>query len=486
MNIKPLVIVLPTLISTLAVSPAIEAVSWTRINALPNTAQKIAACPNGMMYVLHREGRVLANRSSERGSGWQRINTDTPTDASAITNLLCAGNKLHLVKNSRVFRNDGTDAAPRWVYAGNFRDRTPSAAPFAVSGASIDAGRVSLSDYFALFASPDGTALTRSALTLQSQRRIGLPQSAIAIAGAGDSLARISRVFALNTDRTLWLNSGAGCDPAWRRIDRPVAAEQIAAKSVEQLYALNTDKTLWEGQLRRTVSTVGLGDREINSINAVALRGTRFTLDRKRGTNDMELRITPSRFLQNAGLNNSTQELGGVMVPGILGARHAVWISNLNSNDLQLRLTPDAIVLEMGFAPGGKITVDTAIRGNWDIRNAKLTLTLGINYDLCGLARLTLKSTRFDARLDGDVVGSFIGNFENVRERIEAAINTRVPEFLNQPEVAGALRGALVQMVPALPPSAFSTPRPTNPPHTLIGWTTGIRNGRFTYTVEGD
>jgi len=99
---------------------------------------------------------------------------------------------------------------------------------------------------------------------------------------------------------------------------------------------------------------------------------------------------------------------------------------------------------------------------------------------------LTLKSARFDARLSGDVVGSFIGNFENVRARIEAAVDTKVSEFLNQPEVADSLRKALIQMTPELPPSAFTTSRPTNPPHTLIGWTTGIRNRRFTYTVEGD
>ncbi len=492
-RLTQITLLIPALIFTVSSRHAsAQSVSWTRINTLPGTAQKIAACPNGAMYVLHRDSSISVNRTSGRGSDWRRMNVTIPSDASTITNILCAGNKLHLLKTSRVFRNDGTDDSPRWFDAGGFRDRGTSVTPLAIAGASLDVGRVSLPDYFALIASPDGPVLVRSALTLQSPRRIGLPRSAVSIAGAGDTLvasdrlAKISRVFALNSDQTLWLNAGTGCDSAWRQIDRLSATEAIAAKIVDQLYALNSDKTLWEGQLRRTVGTVSLGEREIGLINLVALRGTRIKLDRKPRTNEMQLSITPSKFLKEAGLNDSTKDLGGTKVPGILGASHAVWIGNLNSDSLQLRLTPDALLLEVGFAPGGKVTVDTAIQGNWDIRNAKLTLTLGVSNDLCGLPRLTLKSTRFDAELSGDVVGSFIGNFENVRARIEEAVNTKVPEFLGQPEVADALRKALVQMVPSLPDSTFLTPRPANPPNTLIGSTASIRGGRFNYTVEGN
>jgi len=97
MNVKRLVAFFSAFISTITVSSAnAQSVFWTRINSLPPTAQKIAACPNGAMYVLHSGNRVLGNQTSGRGADWQRINVAIPGDPNPVTSILCAGNKRKL------------------------------------------------------------------------------------------------------------------------------------------------------------------------------------------------------------------------------------------------------------------------------------------------------------------------------------------------------------------------------------------------------
>ena len=56
-----------------------------------------------------------------------------------------------------------------------------------------------------------------------------------------------ARVFALNTDKNLYLNSGDGCDQYWHFIGYPWDTKEITGANFTTLYALNNDHSLWRG-----------------------------------------------------------------------------------------------------------------------------------------------------------------------------------------------------------------------------------------------
>ncbi|WP_339381893.1 hypothetical protein [Calothrix parietina] len=218
----------------------------------------------------------------------------------------------------------------------------------------------------------------------------------------------------------------------------------------------------------------------------MAIYGTTISLDRKPGTNNTELKITPSRSLAEAGLRENIQDLGEFKTPGPLGAQLGVWFSNFHSQrNLQLRLADNSLEITVPFNNDGKVTVNSFIPGNWDIKNAKFTFAFDIANDGCGLPELKLRSGRFEAKLQGDVAGSFIGNFEDIRAKIEAKVNEQVAAFLTTPEVKAAISKVLLDIVPQLPESAFVTPRPDKQPwNTLIGSSVSISRERLLYRVE--
>lgn len=470
---------------------AIE-VSWTRINRVP-TANKIAACPNGRIYVLHRNRSITVNRTRGRGSDWQTITP--PRSRGSVINILCAGNKLHVVRGADIFRNEGTDESPRWRTIMSRGASSRFGFSLAATGASLGffAARARTPAIFTLMPSTSGSSLWQySARSARPWILKGKPIYARKIAAAGDQWTGLPRIFALNTDKSLWLNSGPGCERVgsayfWRRIDRPHAAKEITAANVEKIYTLNTDNSLWEGKVNRTVTAVSLGQGELALINLL-INSTTITLDRKSGTNNTELRIVPSRALRTAGLSENTEDLGEFKVPGPLGARLGVWFSNFRSSrNLQLRLIGNSLEITVPFQDGGRVTVNSAIRGNWDIKDAKFTLNFSIVNDSCGLPQLRLKrdSSRFDAELQGDLVGSFIGNFEDIRAKIEQEVEQEVDNYLEKPEVKAGLSKVLLDIVPLLPSSAFLTPRPdTRPWNTLISGTVSISRGYLLYRVE--
>lgn len=465
-----------------------QTVSWARINSIP-TARKIAACPNGRMYALNRDGSINVNRTRGHGSDWQ--NVTLPNGRGSVINILCAGNKLHVVQGADIFKNEGTDESPRWT---NFMSRSASAQfgfSLAVSGASLGFRGANIPGYFTLLPSVSGASLWQyDNTTARPWTLKGKPIYAQRIAAAGDSWTPLPRIFALNTDKSLWLNSGPGCERVgsayfWRRIDTPHAAEEITAANVDKIYALNTDRSLWEGEVKRTVTAVSLGDAELALLN-LAINGTTISLNRKSGTNNTELKITPSQLLGKAGLGQNIQDLGELKTPGPLGAQLGVWFSNFRSQkNLQLRLTENSLEITAPFNDGGKVTVNSFVPANWDIKDAKFTFAFDIANDACGLPGLKLRSGRFEAKLQGDVAGSFIGNFEDIRAKIEDKVNEKVADFLTEMEVKAALSKILVDLVPQLPESAFVTPRPDKQPwNTLIGGSVSVSSGRLLYRVE--
>ena len=74
---------------------------------------------------------------------------------------------------------------------------------------------------------------------------VGRPGYADRIA-AGGGIGEV-RPFALNYDKSFWLNAGDGCDAYWHPIDFLPNTVEIAAASKYTLYALNRDHTLWIG-----------------------------------------------------------------------------------------------------------------------------------------------------------------------------------------------------------------------------------------------
>lgn len=68
---------------------------------------------------------------------------------------------------------------------------------------------------------------------------LGHPVAAERIAVCGDG-----RLYALNVDRTLWVNRASGDDRGWRYIDWPSYAQQITCAN-NTLFAFNADRTLW-------------------------------------------------------------------------------------------------------------------------------------------------------------------------------------------------------------------------------------------------
>ncbi|MHC0068828.1 hypothetical protein ACWATR_39215 [Nostoc sp. UIC 10890] len=464
-----------------------QSVSWARINSIP-TANKIAACPNGRMYILHRDRSITVNRASGRGSDWQ--NLTLPSGRGSITNILCAGNKLHIVKGADLFQNSGSDESPQWTTIMSRSASTQFGFSLATSGASLGLDGARIPAIFTLLPSTSGISLWQYSNTTAIPWILkGRPIYAQRIAAAGDQWTPLPRIFALNTDKSLWLNSGSGCERVgsayfWRRIDMPQAAEEITAASVEKIYALNTDKTLWEGGVRRNVTAVSLGERELTLLN-LAINGTTISLDRKPRTNNTELKITPSRILSTAGLRENIQDLGELKTPGPLGAKLGVWFTNFRfQRNIQLRLTGNNLEISAPFADGGKVTVNSFIPGNWDIKNAKFTFVFDIVNDTCGLPELKLRSGRFDANLQGDVAGSFIGNFEDIRAQIEAKVNEQIGNFLAEPEVKAALSKLLVDLVPRLPDSGFVNGRSPTAPYTFISGSASISRGRLNYRVE--
>jgi hypothetical protein len=160
------------------------------------------------------------------------------TTPGSAQQIFCAGNQLWAFNDDRtLWRNDGTDQAVAWTYMGR-----PSGAK-QVTGTTV-AALFMLAP--ALYALNDDNTLWRSSTgTDGSWSYAGLPFAANRITAGGGLLE--ARPFALNADRSLWLNAGDGCDAYWHPIDTLYATAEITAASQFVLYALNDDHTLWRG-----------------------------------------------------------------------------------------------------------------------------------------------------------------------------------------------------------------------------------------------
>ncbi len=116
-------------------------------------------------------------------------------------------------------------------------------------GAKLVTGTTALAlfvPYGVIYALNDDNSLWKSTSGSDgSWQYVGRPGLAARIAAGGSELE--AKPFALNTDGTLWLSGGDGCDGYWHQITDKLAAQEITAASAFKLYALDYDKTLWVG-----------------------------------------------------------------------------------------------------------------------------------------------------------------------------------------------------------------------------------------------
>ena len=72
--------------------------------------------------------------------------------------------------------------------------------------------------------------------------KVGTPWAAAKIAACGEGG---NRVYALNTDRSLYVSHATGRDGTWQYMTSPTSAQQILCAG-NTLYAFNDDRTLWK------------------------------------------------------------------------------------------------------------------------------------------------------------------------------------------------------------------------------------------------
>jgi hypothetical protein len=211
-----------------------ERVTWQRINERPG-AQSIAACGNGRLYALHKDGTLASTDGTRSAGAWQphgRL-----TNAARIA---CAGTTLYYLSGNRELFDLRAPAGTASVPAARRLGRPYAAAHL---GAAVNG---SLAMPWVL--NDDSTLWHSTKAGVDGQWvRVGHPGSAARVAGAP------GRVFVLNRDRTLWI-SETGRDGSWRLIDQPRSAAEITAtargnRESATVYALNDDGSLWRGSV---------------------------------------------------------------------------------------------------------------------------------------------------------------------------------------------------------------------------------------------
>src|SRR5262249_681802 len=105
--------------------------------------------------------------------------------------------------------------------------------------------------------------------------RVGYPNLAARIAACSKS-----RIYALNTDKTLYVSNAGGADGSWTYLDKPIYADSIACDG-NVLVAMNYDKTLYREVLTSSgghygwvylgaapaAATIGGGPHEVLALN---------------------------------------------------------------------------------------------------------------------------------------------------------------------------------------------------------------------------
>ena len=158
-------------------------VDWSLLDDSPYGIKDVAVCNNGRLQALGRGGALLEN--SALGQSTWRVAGRLHVDAKKIA---CAANQTYFQRENREIRR--------------------------------------------LSGRPSRTT------------RVGFPPAAANISGSEDSTLDFPFMWALNDNKTLWLNTAGGLDGKWQRVGRPWAAKDIAATQ-RGIFAVNDDNSLW-------------------------------------------------------------------------------------------------------------------------------------------------------------------------------------------------------------------------------------------------
>ena len=307
-----------------------DSVSWKYVGS-PFSARKIAACENGRLYALYEDKTIWRNSLGGADTGW--IYLAASPDAEEI---VCAEDRLIVIQADRSWvRNDGTDTEVVWSKLG----RQKEFKKLTGNSAGGSPGFFALKDDNSLFWSTSGAD--------GSWARVGLPDFADRITACGSSA-----LFALNTDKTLWINRGTGDDHYWRFVDDAPLVEEIAAVKSTLIYVLNKDRTLWAGTIVHASRVIELKQDELQQVlsDFAQMDQSRLHLDHLGGI------FTPSEKLRALGM---------------LITRFAMptWVQNLDMESLTLttadnHMTATVRFVETGREPRVEMKFDLIARKN--------------------------------------------------------------------------------------------------------------------------
>lgn len=212
-----------------------QRLNWTKVGR-PHAAKLIAV--DGItqkLYAMNTDGSLYSNDQSGRDSAWRRVGR-LPRNIRNFS-----------VVNGQVYYLDYY----RYLYKGY--PQTPGS--FRRLGNKLHSA-----DQFDISA---GTGLLRDAVALNKDKTLWLKKyhnqnpsmyrwNKVGKPWAADQIIKTDKaMFALNFDKSFYINDENGKDSAWKKIGKPHAAANIAAsanirKGVYEIYALNRDKTLWK------------------------------------------------------------------------------------------------------------------------------------------------------------------------------------------------------------------------------------------------
>ncbi len=206
---------------------AADIISWTYIGH-PASARDVGLSFDGKLYALNMDKTLWVNEQRGADGRWSRI-AELPADAE---DLMVAAGRVYFQKRDRSL----------WHIEGGRLVRIGT--PFgAMEIAGTESAGVATAILYAL--NDDKTLWVNTSGGVDHRWiRKGQPRSAKKIAASRGA------VFALNTDGSIWINQNQGTDGNWQSIGRAPHAMEIAAANEPgstriRLYALNTDFSLW-------------------------------------------------------------------------------------------------------------------------------------------------------------------------------------------------------------------------------------------------
>jgi len=209
---------------------------WTRVGQ-PTSAKQVSAgwalgslpaAPKPALYALNDDNTLWRSPTGADGT-WTKLG-----QPSAARRISAGKTAIYALNNSTqaLYRGNGVDTG--WSYID-----TPSLASVVSDDGSVASGGLwALNTDGGVYHGVIVAGSVAPPLVGMAWENRGRPTSAIKIAGCADG-----SLYALNADKSLWLNKNGGADASWVRAGAASLAADITCSNV--LYAFNTDRALY-------------------------------------------------------------------------------------------------------------------------------------------------------------------------------------------------------------------------------------------------